>query len=674
MGIMRLLVLAVTLSSTLWGQATSSNARRHTAAERYELFKRNLVVRANAISRDPLQGIQNLEDWKRRRTEVRRQLLEMLGLDPMPPRTPLNARITGEFQREGYRVQNIVFESRPRFFVTGNLYLPTGTPGTRYPPIVYVTGHSPSPLGAKVQYQHHGIWFARNGFVAFVLDTIEFGEIPGIHHGIHDLGMWHWLSLGYGPAGVEVWNAIRALDYLETRPEVDATRAGITGRSGGGAVSWYSAAVDDRFKAAAPVHGTWSVGAHVEGDAVRQNCDCIYFWNTYQVDFPLAAALIAPRPLKIINASKDPMFPPSGYDPVHQCLRTVYQWHGVPEKVDAYAEATDHVDTPPYRKAANEWLNLWLRNDRTPFDESGIQKESDDKLRVLNAYPAGAINEGIHRTFIPAHKLRTWTSLAAWNKRKEELSAALRAKTFRAFPKNQVPFDVWKSRYSMWTERYADSFNVEFTTEESIRVHGQLFIPRNGKKRNPALIYVKGKEDIIFSVDFDPLLSAFANHVVLVLNPRAVDYPMDVNRTSITKMTAALLGGTLESMQLWDILRSVDYLVDQEKLDLSSISIYGRKQMGALALHAGALDPRVTRVILEDPPPSHWSGPPLLNVLRLTDLPEVAAMMAPREIVSIAALPDTYRYTRSVFGLYGKGTSIREVTSLAEALQVWDPR
>ena len=156
------------------------------------------------------------------------------------------------------------------------------------PPIVYVSGHSPGPAGAKADYQHHGIWFARNGFVAFVLDTIEFGEIPGIHHGIHNLGMWHWLSLGYTPAGVEVWNAIRALDYLETRPEVDASRAGMTGRSGGGAITWFTAAVDERFKAAAPVHGTWTVGPHVAGDSVRENCDCIYFWNTYQIDLPLA--------------------------------------------------------------------------------------------------------------------------------------------------------------------------------------------------------------------------------------------------------------------------------------------------------------------------------------------------------------------------------------------------
>ena len=656
-----------------WAQPTPPAARRHTGAERYELFKKNLENRAAAISRDQFQGINNLDDWKRRRPEVRRQFLDMLGLDPLPARTPLNARVTGSFERPGYRVENIVFESLPKLYVTGNLYLPAAKPGAgRAPAIVYVSGHAPGPAGTKAHYQHHGIWFAKNGFAALVLDTIEFAEVPGIHHGVHDLAMWHWLSLGYTPAGVEVWNAIRALDYLETRPEIDASRAGITGRSGGGAVSWFAAAADDRFKAAVPVHGTWSVGPHVAGDTVRENCDCIYFWNTYQIDLPLVGALIAPRPLMIVNASKDGAFPPAGYEPVTQCLRPVYDWYGVPEKLDAFAQETGHLDTPAYRKAANEWLNRWLRADLTPYDEGVIDREQDSRLTVLDRYPADAINEGIERTFIPPYRPKPYKSLQAWNKRRAELASALKETVFRAFPKTRVPFDTWKSRYPMWTEKYADSFNVEFTTEESIRVHGQLFIPRNGSKSHPALIFVKGKDDIVFSVDYDRLLSAFADHVVLVLNPRAVDYPMDVNRTSVTKMTVPLLGGTLESMQLWDILRSVDYLVEEEKLSLRSISVYARQQMGGLALHAGSMDDRISRVILDDPPASHWHGPALLNVLRITDLAEVAAMMAPREIVSLTPFPDTYRYTQSIFSLQGKGNSIRQAASLGEALRVWE--
>jgi len=671
---MRALLLLLAASVAAPGQAPPPGGGRHTPAQRYEMFQRNLVLRGEAITRDQFQGIGNLDDWKRRRPEIHRRFLDMLGLEPLPARTPLNARITGEFQRQGYRVQNIVFESRPKLYVTGNLYLPAGDPGGKYPAIVYVSGHSPGPAGAKFDYQQHGIWLARHGFAAFLLDTIEFGEIPGIHHGIHNLAMWHWLSLGYTPAGVEVWNAIRALDYLETRSEVDPSKAAITGISGGGAVTWFTAAADDRFQVAVPVLATWSVGPHVAGDTVRQNCDCIYFWNSHQLDLPVVAALIAPRPLKIINATKDGAFPPAGYSVVHERLRPIYDWHGAPEKLSEFHADTGHADLLPFRKEADEWLNRWLRGDLTPFDEGAIQKENEARLTVLDRYPPDAINEGIHRGFIAAHKLQPWKTLASWNRRREQLSATLRDKILRAFPKNRVPFDAWKSRHNMWTEKYAGSFNVEFTTEESVRVHGQLFVPRDGKTSHPALIYVKGKDDIVFPVDYDHLLSAFPNHVVLVLNPRAVDYPMDVGRTSITKMTVALLGGTLETLQLWDVLRSIDYLTDDQKLALNSISVYGRKHMGGLAIHAAALDKRIGRVILDDPPASHWQGPALLNVLRHTDLPEVAGMLAPRELVSLTPLPEGFAYTRSIYRLHGKAGSIRQAASLGEALKVWEQR
>lgn len=203
-------------------------------------------------------------------------------------------------------------------------------------------------------------------------------------------------------------------------------------------------------------------------------------------------------------------------------------------------------------------------------------------------------------------------------------------------------------------------------------MHGQLFIPRTGAASHSALIFVRGKDDIVFPVDYDRLLSAFANHVVLVLNPRAVDYPMDNFRTAATKMTAALLGGTLESMQLWDVLRSIDFLTEDEKLNLSSISIYGRKDMSVLAIYAAALDKRVTRAIVDDPPGSHWTGPPFLHVLRYTDVAEVAGAVAPRELVSLTPLPAEFQYATGIYRLYGATGRIRQANSLGEALRVWE--
>src|SRR6266508_1498423 len=267
---------------------------QETAAQRHEMATNQLKGIAADISSQCLTDIRTPEYWKKQRPELRRQLLEMLGLDPLPARTALKAEITGRLEHNDYRIEKIVFQSRPGLYVTGNFYVPNRSAGP-LPTILYLCGHSPHPLGAKVEYQDRAIWFAAHGYLCLVLDTLEFGEVAGIHHGTHDLNMWHWLSLGYTPAGTEVWNAMRALDYLETRPEVDPKRFGVTGRSGGGAQSWFLAAADDRPQCIIPVAGIVDLQAQVcEGypgrlqkGAIAGHCDCMFMVNSYRWDFPL---------------------------------------------------------------------------------------------------------------------------------------------------------------------------------------------------------------------------------------------------------------------------------------------------------------------------------------------------------------------------------------------------
>lgn len=613
---------------------------------------------------------QMFQDYLARRAQIRKQFLYILGLDPMPPRTPLEARVTGKFERDGYRVEKIVFQSLPGLYVTGNLYVPDGA--RRQPAVLYLCGHSPGPWGAKVDYQHHGIWFARHGYVAFLIDTIEFGEVPGIHHGAHDLEMWEWLSLGYTPAGPEVWNAMRALDYLETRPEVDPKKVALTGISGGGAITWFAAAADERFQVAVPVCATWTVGHHAALDAVHHNCDCIYFRNTFLLDLPPVAALIAPRPLKIISARRDASFPEAGYRDVYRRVRRVYELYGAADRIAEYDHDARHADILPFRKEANEWINRWLKNDPTPFEEGEIRKEEPALLKVLDRYPADATNGYIHKTFIPAAQLRPPGTLAQWKQRRALLLAELRDKSLRALPSVRVPFQPFKQENKDWSSRYAQAWRVEFTSEEGIRVTGHLWIPRSAKSSYPGLIYVKGRQDVVYPIDYDPLLGVLGTHVTLVLQPRAVDYPMDNFKRATVKHTAALMGTTLETMQLWDLLRAVDYLLEEEGLKLSSLSVYARKEMAVPALYAAALDERISRVILDDPPYSHWQGPAVLNALRFTDLPEIAALAAPRELVTLLPLPEPYQFTRSVYALYGKRDAIRRAYALADALKVWE--
>lgn len=656
------------LAISFAGFALPAQTRLTPPAERLRLFQSYLARRGEAITAAQAVVLKDADAWKRSRVEVRRQLLYMLGLDPLPAKTPLHARVTGQFERERYRVEKIVFESSPGLYVTGNLYVPN-VPG-RKPAVLYLCGHAPGPGGAKAHYQHHGIWLASHGYVAFLIDTIEFGEIPGIHHGTHDLNMWNWLSLGYSPAGPEVWNAIRAMDYLGTRPEVDSARVALTGISGGGAITWYAAAVDERFQVASPVCSTWSAGSQISEKSVVENCDCIYFPNTYGFDLSTVGALIAPRPLKPLSARRDEMFPPSGYNEVTRQLSGLYNRYGVSEQFAAYDHDARHQDIPAFRKEADEWINRWLKHDDTAFREDAIQREDDAQLAVLKERPANAINDHIQEVFIPTAKLSEKKTLPEWKARRTELLAALKDRVFREMPTTPVPFDAVRERETGWTDRYAESWNVEFASAPGVRVTGQLFLPRDVRLRDKVLIYVKGEDDLVDYVDYDLILPALGNQVVLTLKPVAVDYPLDRAGLATAKRTAALLGSTLETMQVSDILRAVEYLSSGEGLKPSSIAVFGRKQMGALGIYAALFDSRITRVILDDPPSSHWQGPALLNILRLTDLPETAAMVAPREIVSLTPFPPSWQYARRVFALYGKPEALREVHGMAQATRV----
>jgi len=177
----------------------------------------------------------------------------------------------------------------------------------------------------------HPAWFARHGYVCMVIDTLQLGEIEGIHHGTYRYKMWWWNSRGYTPAGVEAWNCIRALDYIQTRKEVDSSRFGVTGRSGGGAYSWWISALDDRIKAAIPVAGITDLQNHVVDGYVEGLCDCMCIVNTFGWDYPLVAAMVAPRPLLTSNSDKDNIFPLKGVIRMSGCR---YIWHTAPESND----------------------------------------------------------------------------------------------------------------------------------------------------------------------------------------------------------------------------------------------------------------------------------------------------------------------------------------------------
>jgi hypothetical protein len=432
-------VPALLLLTAVVSRAAAPAPSQLNAADR--MFAEYFRAETEKLAASSLADVKTLRDWTDHRAEYREQLFEMLGLSPRPAKTDLHATITGRIEHAEFFVEKLHFQSLPGLYVTADLYVPKHLTG-RAPAILYGCGHATVKegtvsMGNKTGYQHHGEWFARHGYVCLMIDTIQLGELEGVHHGTKRLGMWWWNSRGYTPAGVEAWNGIRALDYLQSRAEVDPEKIGMTGRSGGGAYTWYTAALDDRIKVAVPVAGITDLHNHVVDGKVQGHCDCMFMVNTYRWDYPKLAALLAPRPLLLANSDKDGIFPLDGVLRVHSELARLYALHKASDKLGLLITEGPHKDTQDLQVPAFRWFNRWLKGEPDTLIKDAAEKLFSPKdLRVfpIGAEPKDQRTTKIHDTFVPMAAPAVPADAVAWQRQRTEWMQALREKVFRGWP------------------------------------------------------------------------------------------------------------------------------------------------------------------------------------------------------------------------------------------------
>ena len=274
-----------------------------------------------------------------------------------------------------------------------------------------------------------------------MLDPIQLGESQGFHHGTYREERWDWPSRGYTPAGTEVWNAMRALDYLETRPDVDADRMGVTGLSGGGVISWCLGAADERVKVVVPVCQSGSIEHVVTDRATDGHCDCAFWINYYRWCWPDIGALIAPRSLLIASGSEDILWRPYGYRDVAHRIRHQYAALGAGSHFDLVEDLTPHGYTPKLRRAIFTWFNTHLKNDPTPVtDDVTDFVEPEENLLVFGGkLPEQDEMRRIDKLLVQRADLPTITDEAAWRAHQETAIKRLRELTFRYTCPDRVP-------------------------------------------------------------------------------------------------------------------------------------------------------------------------------------------------------------------------------------------
>jgi dienelactone hydrolase len=604
-----------------------------------------------------LADIKTLDDWKARRAEYRRQLQEMLGLWPMPERTDLQPVITGKVEHDEFTVEKLHFQASPHLYVTANLYLPkkpTPNPsqeGNRpAPAILYVCGHSKVvtngiSYGNKVGYQHHGAWFARNGYVCLVIDSLQLGEIEGLHHGTHNLGQWWWNSRGYTPAGVEAWFGIRALDYLCSRPEVDKERIGMTGRSGGGSYTWTVAALDDRVKVVCPVAGITDLQNQVVDGCVEGHCDCMFFLNAYRWDFPLVAALIAPRPLLIGNSDKDSIFPLDGVIRLHEKVRHIYDLHGAKDKLGLLITEGPHEDTQDLQVPVFRWFNRFLKSEE-PLIEMAAKKFFEPvQLKVFDQLPADQINTNIQSIFVPRGKSLTTGEV---RQQHESLLATLKEKTFGGWPAEDTPLDA-KPAFS--AERDGVKLSAwDFTSQHDVRLR-LYFVELTGAKPVER-VSLNVLDDagwtnwlVAMRAGFEAQLAeelavgdkSASDHKAFTelkrqlksdkaaqafFAPRGVGltaWSGDEKKRTQIRRRFMLAGQTLDGMRVWDIRRAVQMVHFVREADTAKVELTANGEMAVNARYAAVFEPGVRKLELKALPETEAGEPDFLNVFRFLD-------------------------------------------------------
>src|SRR5438309_10925342 len=335
-----------------------------------------------------IEGLATIEDVSRRKAYLRERMLNDLG--GFPERTPLNARLVGVLQRPRYRIEKVIFESQPHFYVTANLYLPT-TGHPPYPAILFPLGHEPGGKTNPTWQQMLGS-LATKGFVALTWDPIGQGERLQIYDEdlreskVGDSTTEHTvvgaqcLLIGDHLARYTIWDGMRALDYLLSRPEVDPTRVGLTGNSGGGTHTAYIAALDDRIQVAAPSCYITSWRRMLQTIGPQDAEQTFPFWLQDGLDYPDYLYAFAPKPYLLLSAIGD-FFPIEGARETFAEAAKVYSAIGAKEKLGMFEADDGHGYNKTRRLAAYDWFGRWLKGAGDTDPEPQIEMATPEELR-----------------------------------------------------------------------------------------------------------------------------------------------------------------------------------------------------------------------------------------------------------------------------------------------------
>ncbi|MBI4586351.1 MAG: acetylxylan esterase [Planctomycetes bacterium] len=405
-------------------------------------------------STHPWRPIEDPRAWAERAQEVRQRILVAAGLWPLPPAAPLNPVIHGPIQRDGYTVEKVFFSSYPGFYVTGNLYRPAGRSGP-LPAVLSPHGHwqngrfyragddaiksqlakeeEKTENGARYPLQARCAMLARLGCAVFFYDMAGYADSTQIKHteGFQEVSAELRLQSFFG---LQTWNSIRALDFLSSLPEVDPSRIGVTGASGGGTQTFILCAIDPRPAAAFPAV---MVSTAMQGGCICENASHLRV-GSGNIEF---AAMCAPRPLGMTGANDWTLEIETKGLPE---LKALYRAFGAEDLVMGKCfPSFPHNYNQASRELMYSWMNRHLNlGAADPVEEKPFEPIDPKDLAVFDQdhpRPQDAVDAAALRRYMTAVSDRQWRELwprAAWSLKnyREVVGAALKAITATRLP------------------------------------------------------------------------------------------------------------------------------------------------------------------------------------------------------------------------------------------------
>jgi cephalosporin-C deacetylase-like acetyl esterase len=657
------IITSLVLTGTTWAQEDLRvlSSERQPRKMLYSYLLKEAQKHFDA-RRKVVADLKTPAEIRKRQDYLKARFIDALG--GFPVKTPLRARVVGTIRGDGFRVEKVIYESRPDHHVTANLYLPDST--VPVPGVLVPCGHSSNGKAADL-YQRACILMAKNGLAALCYDPIGQGEriqllkegkpaVPGStsEHTMVGVGA---LLAGTSTATYRIWDGIRSLDYLAGRPEIDPKRLGCTGNSGGGTLTAYLMALDDRIVAAAPscyITSLERLFATIGPQDAEQNITGQVAFGMEHADY---VTMRAPQATLMCVATRD-FFDITGAWTTFREAKLLYGKLGHGERVSIFEYDDKHGFSKPRREAAMRWMRRWLlHKDDAPFEgdfpiftDAELQcTRSGQVLDDFHGKSAFHLNAEMGREL--AKKRTVWSKL----ERAEAVQVLRRRLHVQPAPKKVAVEELAAINRPGYQVR-----KLVYETEPGILVPALEFTPEKARQA-PPIVYLHGRGMATETAPGGAIEKlVLAGRRVLALDLRGMGETAPAIPSNKrpdyfgVDWKEAFLGLHVDRPLLGQ--RVYDLMAVLQARGEKKVHVIAVELAGPVALHAAALDPRIHKLTLErslgswtsvvENPISHNQLANVVpGVLAAYDLPDLAALLAPMPLAIRDAVDGVQAFT-----------------------------